>query len=312
MAEKKTQESKSSRNIVEVCGVLKENKLSVDIDKINGSLVIQYGKKADQQVEIGVYVSAKKKDGDANKKYDKMKDQIADFVSKVGATEENPATRLRLYGANGFTPQVKLDEYVAEGKSDVAETLKVEMGFGNLYVGDIPSEDFKGTFEMVIYLSKAPIMEVKSDEETGRLLVDGYYITHNGEIKPVSFVVEDEELVEAISDCEKGQTIEIWGDIKIAQIVETKTKESTFGGKAKTDEKKHTTRELVITGGNIIDEDSKEYISPSFVKAALVERANFLENLKSGNNKKKDAPKGKGSMGGKPQKAKEDDDDIPF
>lgn len=306
MADQKQQESVATKNEVDILGVVKENKLKVDKDKVNGSLVIKYGKKKDQQVEVQVYVSETKSDGkEHNKKYDTFKELSETLVSQAKATEENPASIVRISGRDPFTPQLDLNEYANNG--EIKGTPRVSLGFGNVRIVDADEKDFQGMFEMVIFLTKAPKMK------GAKLEVDGLYVTYKGEVKPLSFIVEDDELIEGIEQCGKGETIEVWGEVKIAQVTETKKKSSGFGGKAKTDTKTTFTSELIITGGNPIDEDDKRAIDSDFVKKALVVRETFLENLlkEKPKNKKKQSS---GGFGGEGKKKKTDDnsDDIPF
>lgn len=300
MAEVK--QSLATKNMVEVIGKVIENNLKIEKDYVNGSLTVKYGDLADQVVEVSVYVAAKKGENkdEPNQKYDKMKDLQANLTTVAQATEENPASIVRINGREPFTPQIELNEYVSNG--EVISNPQVSLGFGNLKTVNLKPEDFKATYEMVVYLTANPKMV------EDRLKIEAIYINYKGEVKPLSFFVEDEDLIEGIEGCEKGQTIEIWGDIKIANVVETKEKKSGFGGKAKTDTTITTTRELIITGGNPIDESDKRAISADDVKKGLVEREAFLEELKKD---KTDKKKDGGTFAGNGSKSKKTSD-IPF
>ena len=301
-----TKQSLATKNMVEVIGKVVENNLKVEKEYINGSLTIKYGDAADQLVQVSVYVSSTKgKEGEKehNKKYDKMKEIMDSIVTISQATEECPASVVRINGREPFTPQIELNEYANNG--EVISNPQVSLGFGNVKIVDLKKEDFKASYEMVIYLTSTPKMV------DDRLKLEGIYINYKGEVKPVPFFVEDEDLIEGIEACEKGDTIEIWGDIKIANVVETKEKKSGFGGKAKTDTNVITTRELIVTGGNPIDENDKRAIKSEDVKKGLVERESFLEEMKKdkADNKKKDG----GTFAGNGSKsASKKTSDIPF
>lgn len=300
-----TKQSLATKNVVEVIGKVIENNLKVEKDYVNGSLTVKYGDMADQVVEVSVYVAAKKGENkdEPNQKYDKMKDLHSTLTTVAQATEENPTSIVRISGREPFTPQIELNEYASSG--EVISNPQVSLGFGNIKIVDIKPEDFKATYEMVVFLTANPKMV------EDRLKVDAVYINYKGEIKPLSFFVEDEDLIEGIEGCEKGQTIEIWGDVKIANVVETKEKKSGFGGKAKTDTTITTTRELIITGGNPIDDTDKRAINADDVKKGFVEREAFLEELKKdkADNKKKDG----GTFAGNGSKsASKKTSDIPF
>lgn len=304
MAEVK--KSLATKNMVEVIGKVVENNLKVEKDYVNGSLTVKYGSESDQVVQVSVYVSATKGENkEHNKKYDKMKQLSESLITMAEATEEQPASIVRINGREPFTPQIELNEYASNG--DVISNPQVSLGFGNIKITDIKQEDFKATYEMVVYLTATPKM-VEGD----RLKVDAIYINYKGEVKPLSFFVEDEDLIEGIEGCEKGETIEVWGDIKIANVVETKEKKSGFGGKAKTDTTITTTRELIITGGNPIDSDDKRAINPEDVKKGLVERESFLEELKKDKPKEKKGTGGFGGAGSKASSSGKKNSDIPF
>ena len=149
-------ESVKTKNVVEVVGVVKENKLVVDKDKVNGSLVIQYGDKADQQAEVKVFVGSKKTDGDHNKKYDTAKEWATNLISIAKSTEEKPASVVRIYGKGDFTPSIHLNEYCNDNTDNILSNIELSLGFGNIYEGDIPKEQFKAEFDMIVYLNKNP------------------------------------------------------------------------------------------------------------------------------------------------------------
>jgi len=301
-----------TKNEAEIVGILKENKLKIEKDRIMGSLVIQYGDDVDQQAEVSVFVNRKKKDGEVNKKYAEMLETNAKLVSQPLSTEEKPTSTLRIYGNGDFTPNIDLYERYNENTDSNLSDIQISMGFGKIYIGDIPKEQFKGEFDMIIYLTKDPAKEVVKGKKTKRLALEGIFITYMGAIKPISFVVEDEELIEGLEECEKGQTINVWGSCKVAQITKITTKKSGFGGKAKTDETSLTFRELIVEGGDPISEDSEEAIESSVVKAGLAERETFLKELKNKAKSGEKASKGKGGFGGNGGDNKDKNADIPF
>lgn len=301
-------ESLQTKNEVVVIGEVKENKLAIDKDKINGSLVIQYGKKADEQAEVKVYIGSKKKDGDTNKTYEKVKNLMDEIVSVPNATSDNPATKVKISGKGNFTPSVRLNEFFDEKNNKIVSNIELSLGFGNIYANDdISKDDFKAQFDMVVYLTKAPI-RIEDEEGNETLKVEALYVDYQGAVKPVEFIVQDEELMDGIEECEKGSTVNFWGSCKVANVEVVTEKKSGFGGKAKTDTEIFTTRQLIVEGGDPIEEDDKQAIDSKFVKEALAERELFLEGLKNQDKKEK---KTKGSFAGSGTKTNTSDD-IPF
>lgn len=301
-------ETMQTPNTVVVTGLLKQVDLEIKKDKnketvMSGRITVQYGDKADQLVQLQVYRKKLTGKGEEAKAYTHLKTIKTDGVTVDKATEENPATIVSFYGRDDFTPKLELNEYVSqEGK--VNSNPQVKLGYGNVSVNKATEDSFKSEFDLVLYLNKDAKKEEKNDEETGRLLIEGFYVDFNNQIKPLQFVVEDEELVEGMEDLEKGELINIWGDIKIASIVTVKEKKSGFGGKAKTEETRKNICELLIKGGEGVDEI--EGIDDDFIKTAYKARQNYLEELKNGEPKSSNKSKGKGSF------SKKDKSDMPF
>lgn len=316
--EENREETMKTLNKAEVAGKLKILNLEKDKnDKkeniIKGSITIQYGKEDDEQVEVKVYKKELTSSGSVAKAYEKLVNLMNNGITMAKAKEmtlnaENDekydATVVRIYGSGDFTPELRLNEYHPED-GEYSCRPEVSMGFGNIAVDNTDSEKFKGEFQNVVFLHKTPKMEKdKEGEQTGRLIVEGLYIDYKNQVKPLTFIVEDEDMVEVMEDLEKGETIEVWGNVKIAKIVKIKVKKSGFGGKGKTEEDISYVSELLVTGGEPIDEDDKRWVDPAFIKKALVERETFLEELKNKSDSD-EKPKKKGF--GKSKK-----DDLPF
>lgn len=304
------QNQNQTLNKVEIIGEAKENKLKITPDVIRGSLVIQYGDGADDQVEVQVYCEPKTSKGKENKNYGFIKNLSENLVTKAKATEETPADVVSVYGYGDFQPSIRLNEYCNNGK--IVSTPQVSLGFASMKITNLKKEDFKAEFEMDVYLTKKPII----DEATGYLKVQGLSVPFKGVVTPIDFIVKNEELIDGISECEANSTVSFWGDVKIARIKETKEKKSGFGGKAKTETKVTSTNELVITGGDFISEDDRRYIDPSFIKAAMGEREIYLDKLIK-NEGQKASPKKQGGFGNNsptnftsPSQIK--DSDLPF
>jgi len=298
MANQNEKDTMQSINVAEVAGYLKQLDLEKDKDAdknniIRGSVSLQYGAEPDEQVQVKIYKKEKTSGGNVAKAYEKLEQLMANHITfdkragAVEATEESEAipaveaTILRIYGSGDFTPQVQLNEYHPEG-GEYSARPEVSMGFGNISIDSIGKEKFKGQFDMVLFLTKDAKMEVdKEGDETGNLVVEGLYVNYKNEVKPLLFIAEDEDIVEGMSGLERGNTIQIWGDIKIARIVKApKETKSSFGGKAKVEEGDVSyVSKLSITGGEPVEEDDERFIDPAFVKKALVVRETMLEEM---------------------------------
>ena len=315
-------ELRVTSNKVDIIGKLQSNDLKFNKDNkgnyVNGSVLVKYGSKADDCVQLDVYVSEFKKDGSKTKSYADILDICNNGVSMSKATEENPASIVRADGNFPFAPKVDFNEYA--GKDGVQGTTKISLGFAKLRFADFEQKDFCGDFEMTVRLAENPKknaddqLELKCYYVSSAKNSDGEYVEA---IKPIEFIVEDEEIVDGMEDVEefvKGATVQLWGNAKVAKIISHKEKKSGFGGKAKTETTEKTTRKLVVDGGDMVAEESKEWLDDEFVKRLLVERETFLEELKKGKDKKpaKKASGFGGSGSSKPKKKIDGDDDIPF
>ena len=318
----KKNETMKTFNKAEIAGRVKH----IDLEKskndakenvIMGSVNIQYGDEDDQQVTVKVYKKELTSKGSVAKAYERLSDLIKGGITIAKAKELTAEsgevvspTVLRIYGSGDFTPEIRLNEFHPEG-GEYSAKPEVTMGFGNIAIDSVESDRFKAEFHNVIFLHKSPKREKNSD----RLIVSGLYIDYNNQVKPLDFIVEDEEMADEMENLEKGTTIEIWGDIKIARIVKTTTTKSSFGGKGKTEEEVSYVSELLITGGDLIEDDDDRWVDPTFIKKALVERETFLKELEE-ESTKSSKPKGSGFKSkGKGSSAFQKiagDDDIPF
>jgi hypothetical protein len=321
-SEEMRQDTMKTHNKAEVAGYLKivnlEKKKNDEKENvIQGSITIQYGEADDNQVEVKVYKKELTANGNVAKAYEKLVDLMDNGITMAKAQEMSAksedertfeATKVRIWGNGDFTPELRLNEYYRED-GEYSCRPEVSMGFGNIGL-DVDSEKFKGSFENVIFVHKTPKMEKDKDgDETGRLIIEGLYVDYKNKVKPLTFVVADEEIVEGMEDVEKGDTIEVFGQVKIAKIVKTKVKKSGFGGKGKVEEDVSFVSELLVVGGNPIEEDESRWIDPAFIKKALVERETFLEELK----KEASEDKGKEKKNGfKGKKSKKSEDETPF
>lgn len=312
MAEQQTLKTK---NKAEFIGYLKEVNLEKkkNDDKenfISGTLTLKYGEKPNQQVDVKIYKKELTSGGSVAKAYEKLMELMENSVTVDTATEEKTATVVRIYGNGDFTPQVTLNEYFREDGSH-AMSPQAEMGFGNMAINSVGEQSFKAEFDLDVILSKDPIMEKdKNEDETGRMIVDGYIINYKNEIKPMSFVVDDQDLIDGMIDLSKGNMVNIWGNVSTGKIVDIQEKKSGFGGKAKTEETITYVNELIITGGEPIDSSDKRAEVVDSIKKMLAERETLLDELK--NKKSETKPKSGGFSKPSETKSTTKKKDVPF
>lgn len=288
-----SEQTLKTKNKAEFIGYLKEVNLTKEKNDekenyISGSITIKYGDKPNEQADVKIYKKELTQNGSVAKAYEKLLEIMEHGVTVDASNEEKPATIIRIYGSGDFTPQVTLNEYFKDGAHNMSP--QAEIGFGNIGINTVSEQSFKAEFDMDVILSKDPVMEKdKEGDETGRLIIEAYSVNYKNEIKPMSFVADDQDLVDGMVSLSKGDMVNIWGNVSTGKIVEVKEKKSGFGGKAKTDESITYVNELIITGGEPIDSSDKRTEVIGSIKQMLVERESFLEEMK--NKKSESKPK---------------------
>lgn len=276
-------------NKVSITGVLLEHKLKEQKgDKgkyINGSFVIKAGKFT--EIDVKVYVDEKTKKGKESKNFTLLKEIIDGELPTLTKDKEN-ATILSIFGSGDFQPKLKEERYANQSKTDVNTKLSVELGFGNVKVADsnTTEEDFKAGFDIEMFVTSVDEEQNKDEEETGRVKVKGYVPTYDGGIFPIEVIagiIIDEEgefdfAEEVRSEIEEGSTINVWGDINFAKIIEKKSKGGKLG-RAKIEESNTYVHELIANGADIIEDDKSIYEEEDIEKAVKERKIQLDEVL---------------------------------
>lgn len=292
MANQETnQELRQGRNALTFIGEVKEHKLRVNDEKkddkyINGSLVIKTGEFS--EVELGVYCKEKNKDGKTKKAYETLNKFIdEEYKTLANAKADEEAVKVRIFGNKDFTPQFREDIFKVDGVEEPVTKLKMDLGFGTIKVDNqLTPEDYKAEFDVEVYVRNI-IEEMKDEEATGRVKIQGLLPVYGGKVMPLELIagmVEDEDGTEIdfgqeiLNGVEIGSTINLWGKINYQAIIETVKKGGSLG-KAKVEEKRTYINELLVEGGEITPEE-KEF-DAELVKQALIERDNRIEEVRN-------------------------------
>lgn len=307
-------EMRLGNNKLDIVGMVKEQKLEEVInDKkektIRGSLVIKAGEF--KEVELHVYVGEKNKKGDVKKGFTTLKGFLeGTYKTMANANDEEPATKVKIYGNGDFTPNMSENLYKSKQTGEVKSTLRMNLGFGSIVIDNsLTEEDYKAEFDIEIFV-KSMIDEVdaSTNEETGRLIVEGYLPVYGGTVVPVKLYAgkvmdEDEEIdiAEGVRDMiQEGDTFAVWGDIDFEKKI-IKTKRGGGIGKAKEDTKNEYINELVITGGDLVEDELKIFDEEQ-IRVALLERDKKIEEVKSKEDNKEEDKKSKGIGGSRPKR----------
>jgi len=308
-------ELRQGKNALTIVGAIKEHKLSKFEGKdkegksqtsINGSFVVKAGEF--KEVEVNVFVAEKTSKGKNNKTFDVLK-SILDETNKTmaNAKEDEVVTKVRIQGSGDFTPQFKEDIYKKKEGDEVATTNKIDLGYGNVTIDNSITEDkYKAEFDVEIYVTTVEEELDKDENETGRVKVKGWLPVYGGKVIPISMVAgmttdddgEEINIAEGILDSvEEGGTFNAWGDINFEKIVEEIKKGGSIG-KAKVETKNTYINELVITGGDVVEDEEKEF-EEELIKQAKLERDKVIEEKKNEAPKEDKKSKGIGKGGDK-------------
>lgn len=302
-------ELRQGKNALTIVGAIKEHKLNKSTKdgqtSMMGSLVIKAGEF--KEVEVNVFVAEKTKKGNENKTFAILNNiLLEEYKTIANAKEDDTVTKVRIYGSGDFTPHFKEDMYKKKESEEVATKIKIDLGFGNIAVDNtIAEESYKAEFDVEIYVTSIEEELDKEENETGRVKVKGWLPVYGGKVIPIEMVAgvttdedgEEINIAEGIQDAvEEGSTFNAWGDINFEKIVEEIKKGGSIG-KAKVDTKNTYINELVITGGDIVEDEEKEF-DGELVKQAKLERDKAIEEKKNEAPKEEKKSKGIGNKGG--------------
>lgn len=184
------------------------------------------------------------------------------------------------------------------------------------FVNRVPAnEEFnpRAEFEVEIFV-KAKSPEMKGDDETGRLKLEGIIPVFGGKVIPFTFLVDGDGAEYVDSNYEVGNTVKLYGNIINFKEKKVTIEKAAFG-KDKEKITYNTVREYLITGGSEpYEEENVKAYKVEALKTAMVERETYLAELK----KKSEEPKKeeKKGFGSKPSKdsgaAPKKKIDLPF
>ncbi len=265
-----SQELREAQNVVNVEGILMENRLEQrdkdGKDYIAGDLLVKTAE--DNIVAVNFFSFAVKKDGGQNQIY-KSLSTVKDNYKSAAKFGPDEADKVKIGGG-----RIESNEfYAANGR--LISTFRIRSNFVNRVSGDFnPGIDF----QVEAYI-QGMVEEIDKEEPTGRLMVKGVVPMYGGKISLLTFFVEDTGGIKYIQDnYTVGDTVKLAGTINNNIQVIEKTEEMEFGDDIVTTFER-VKRELIVTRG------SKPYDEKAFeveaIKQAMGQREVHLNNLKS-------------------------------
>jgi hypothetical protein len=216
-------------------------------------------------VAVEVYEGATTAKGQANQKYAVLKG-IADNGQAKHDGAASP-TKLRITSALGTN-----DWFNKEG--ELVSSLINRGAYINVSNTVNPRAEFETD---VVIKSVQP--EIRNEQETGRVFVNGIIFNYANQALPARFVVENEQGVNFFQNVEPMTFTRVWGQQVNSTIVNEKTEESAFGD-AKVVKSSYSRKEFVITGAQT-DAYDEESLSADELQAALQARNVAIAELKA-------------------------------
>lgn len=257
---------------VNVEGVVSEVELKEELNKelgcnqISGYLTI---KTSDTNfIRFNIRINEKTKSGGDNKAYPGIVTVMNEYRSIAQYGEE--ADKVRVTG--------DLNPYHSDQTNQ--DVVGYKSNFFNRVNGDY---DPHATFDVEMFIqSIVPEMD-KEEEETGRLLVNGWVPLYENGIEPLTLIAPEDVADAVNSTFEPGQTVRFFGDIINDRVV-IKKEIPVAIGKPKIETHILSKNELVITGASEAYEEGVTLLPPystDTIKAAIQERKNRIESRKA-------------------------------
>lgn len=247
------------------------------IDALGGKIVVKGNQKIGQEdkdfmIEVHMFATPLKRDGNPNPAYESIKRVRDEFVSIAAAGNEDDADRIRITSGD-----IRMNEYYgADGR--LISYPRINASFINRISKDAckPQATFEAQF---VVASKAEEMDSEGNP-TGRLLVKGILPQYGGKVDVFDFVAETPGVIDAISDYwEIDDTVKAGGRLDFSSKTEVVYEEAGFGepiAKSRTINKS----DLVITGGSENPYEGDAAYDHVEIRDALAERKARLESQK--------------------------------
>ena len=205
-----------------------------------------------------------------NSRFKEMETIMNTYVTKVGAKEGEVPIRVKI---DGFL----INNEFVDKTGNFVSTPKVTMM--HMSSTQVPEEDSTDSVISGVIKNIAPETLGEDDHETGRLKVELYYFNKDGNVFPVTFVVEKDLADSFTSFYEVGQSVLFDYEVVVRSVGSTKPITGGFGHRESKQISGYDITEFsIFRGSDPIGEDEERYISIETVKSALKERDIIIEN----------------------------------
>lgn len=275
-----------SKNIVTICGILKELDV-VEGNTNDGRAYVRAtakigvdqevdGKVIENEIPIKMFSMRLKSDGKTpNQVYDRIVGYKEQFVSAAVVDDISQASQVKILAA------VEENSYYDDKRKEIRTGYQFSGSFMNKKK---PNEDEECTFEVQGVVGKFKDEVDRNGDETGRLIVSMVVIGFRGRADVINFIAKDRAKDFILNHWNEGDTVTATGKVVSSFKTETWFEEQGFGEPIK---RTRTTgqRELLITGGSTGGANEDMSYDADSIKLALSERTDRLEEMKNAEKK---------------------------
>lgn len=263
-----------------------------DVEAITGEIKIRTtvtisGVEKELEIPVKMFANKLTRNGTENPGYDAVSRVMNEYVSIAAAGSIDGADRVRITGGT-----LRMNEYYGRtGKLNSYPQINAT------FVTKVKKEEYepKATFEIEMVVASKDYEIDKNGEETGRLMVKGIVPQYNNTVDVMTFYVENENAIDAISSYwELEDTYAVSGKLRFTSKTETYEKAQDWGDPIK-ETRTINVSELIITGGSNSPLNEEDAFPMDEIREALTERKARIEASKERQSTVKTPTKGQKS-----------------
>lgn len=233
------------------------------------------------EIPVRVFTNQLKKDGMPNPSYNQMKNLKDTFVS-IAASDIERADRVRITGA-----QIEMNEYYNKNGNLVSFPAITANFVDKINKNDChPMADFSVVFVVL----KAGYELDSEGVETNRYKITAGVPKFGGRMDTIPFYAINPSVIDAVTQYWRvGDTVKATGKLSFTQTTETIEDNSGFG-EAQVRTVTRNVSDLIITGGSTTPIEGDFALEAEDVRAALAKHQEYLAQLKTKAEARRNAP----------------------
>lgn len=223
-------------------------------------------------VPVSFFATKYTSTGKNNPSYETIKN--LETFNRIERDGETAADKVRLTGGS-----IRENAYASKNGT-IVDGWQIDASFINKGVA---TADDSATFKIdsMVILNKTPEINRATGDETGRLLIKAGIVQYGQNLDILEFVVDDPNAAMQVDNAwDINSTVSAWGRIRVTVKEDKKpVAASSWGEDAPTEITTRTIRELVLTGGNPIEDEDFVYDIAEIKKGFNQHKAKHEEML---------------------------------